>query len=199
MLRVVGDAPDTTWLRHVRLEHGATLSTMGEVRNLDPATNPVVLEDVELHDARIELGTAGSRIDGLSAEGGGENAIIGAAPLLRLTGPGIVAQHVFIQDAPRVGIELSGDDILLAGCQVTGSAGDGILVLDGAGIRIRDCNLLGNAGAGVSNVGADPVDATGNWWGDAAGPDGPEGDGVAGNVQFDPWLTTPVVLPGASS
>jgi hypothetical protein len=53
-------------------------------------------------------------------------------------------------------------------------------------------NITGN-GTGVATT-VQQVDATCNWWGDASGPggDGPgTGDGVSGNVVFEPWLTAP--------
>lgn len=43
----------------------------------------------------------------------------------------------------------------------------------------------------MNNVGTAVVDATDNWWGDPAGPDGPEGDGVDGPIDVEPWLTDP--------
>jgi hypothetical protein len=45
-----------------------------------------------------------------------------------------------------------------------------------------------------ANVTPDTVDARDNWWGDPAGPLGPGGDGVAGNVVYEPWRSEPVPL-----
>jgi hypothetical protein len=60
------------------------------------------------------------------------------------------------------------------------------------GVRINDCNIHGNAGVGLRNLAAAPVDARNNWWGDPLGPDGPDGDGIAGNIEFQPFRVQPV-------
>jgi len=47
-------------------------------------------------------------------------------------------------------------------------------------------------------VGAGPIPAENNWWGDSSGP-APTGSGdlVVGNVDYDPWLSScPLALPG---
>ncbi len=59
---------------------------------------------------------------------------------------------------------------------------------------IHACNFAANNGNGVESSLGNTVDATGNWWGDAAGPTAPAGDGVSANVNYTPFLTTPVGL-----
>ena len=74
-------------------------------------------------------------------------------------------------------------------CTITDSPYYGIRVLDGAPAEIHECNLERNAGLGVDNFGTATVDARRNWWGDPAGPHGPAGDGVSGNVDASEHLT----------
>lgn len=62
-----------------------------------------------------------------------------------------------------------------------------MLVADG--VRVNDCNIHGNAG--LRNLAAATMDTRNNWWGDPQGPHGPDGDGVAGNVEFVPFRTQP--------
>ncbi|WP_292487161.1 hypothetical protein [Methanohalobium sp.] len=60
-------------------------------------------------------------------------------------------------------------------------------------------NLSGNPTAIVNYDESDTINATGNWWNSAAGPErefktynkSMQGDKVNGNVEFTPWLTAP--------
>jgi|GEM_PF-1078754 len=61
------------------------------------------------------------------------------------------------------------------------------------GLAFHNCSFTGNSSWGVYNTGLPNVDARGNWWGDASGPqnattnpDG-KGDKVSDFVLFDPW------------
>jgi hypothetical protein len=188
-LRIAGEVTDTTYLRHVRFQEGALLTTGGG--HYSALQSPVVLEGVELDDGRLELGSPGSRIDGLRARRGGSDSFA----TVTLAGAGTIARNIQVQDATGVGIALAADAISLSLCQIAGSVSAGVRVLAGVGIRIRECNFQDNAGAGVNNTGDAAVDAVGNWWGDPAGPYGSAGDGVAGAVDYAPWLTAPVQLP----
>lgn len=58
------------------------------------------------------------------------------------------------------------------------------------------CNIVANEGDGIHNAGAGQVDAVLNWWGDAAGPLGPAGDGFFGSVRYDPFLLAPAAAGG---
>lgn len=102
------------------------------------------------------------------------------------------ASNLSIRRGDRSGIAISVDagEVTISDCEVVESGGPGILVGSG-NVRIEACNLVGNAGPGVENRGAGEVDARGNWWGDPDGPHGPEGDGVEGNVLYEPFLTAP--------
>jgi hypothetical protein len=95
---------------------------------------------------------------------------------------------------PTEAVRIAAPDVMVEWCQVAHSPSDGIRVEVPTRVRIRDCNLEHNAGVGIRNVAADPVDARDNWWSDAGGPHGGEGDGVAGAVDFEPFRTAMVPL-----
>ena len=68
-------------------------------------------------------------------------------------------------------------------------------------------NIEGNTNYGVYNEDTNVFDATRNWWGHASGPSGEygrvnkqgkvigKGDAVSDNVNWDPWLSQPIVPP----
>jgi hypothetical protein len=82
------------------------------------------------------------------------------------------AERVEVTGAPGHGVHVAGSNVTLTACQVTGSALDGVHVAAAAGtnVRVNGYNLFGNAGLDLRNAGTVAVDATGNWWGDTAGP-----------------------------
>jgi hypothetical protein len=188
-ISIQGDVADTTRIRHVHLERSAVLTTTRQ--GISATTSPIVLEEVRVRDGRVELTSAGSRIERLFALGG----VSDTTATVRLAGAGIVARNLEVRQAPGPGVALDANDILLDGCRVSEGLADGVRIPGGVGIRIRACNLLDNAGAGVANSGTDEVDARENWWGDPEGPFGPSGDGAIGPVEFTPWLAAPAAPP----
>ena len=91
-------------------------------------------------------------------------------------------------------LHIDSGSVSLTGCDIRDAPFDAILVSESVaeGTFITGCNLVNNAGFGVNNLSAFTVDAAGNWWGDPAGPDGPDGDGVSGDVVVEPVRTEPV-------
>lgn len=77
--------------------------------------------------------------------------------------------------------------------EVTGSGDDGLYV--GALTTLTQCNIHDNAGDGVEYWGSGTLLAENNWWGDANGPTGTNGDGVNGSIDYDPWLGSAVTIP----
>jgi len=102
-----------------------------------------------------------------------------------------------VRNAFAGGITAYGASIFMSRVEVTGSGGDAIVVpvaqIMGS-VHIDTSNLFGNAGVGLRNLGTTLVDAKSNWWGDPAGPNGPNGDGVAGNVDTSFSLIAPATF-----
>ena len=90
------------------------------------------------------------------------------------------------------GIAIEAAGATLTACEVSGTGGVAIEISDGVGpVSINGCNIVGNT-LGIRNyIGNASVDATGNWWGDAAGP--ALGTNI-GTVDQSGWLGGPVPL-----
>jgi hypothetical protein len=158
--------PDTSRISHTRLE-GVRLHARIPF-DLQPADvrSFLILEDVLSAGGDIHLAAPGVRLNRVALSG----VHLDAAAALTISAP----------------------DIAVTRCDVAGTDRVGIIADTARDVRIADCNFHGNSGAGVRNLAADVLDARHNWWGHAAGPEGPAGDGVAGNVLFQPFRTQPV-------
>lgn len=163
--------------------------------DLDTASPVIIWSQVELPDTSRLSHTrfTGTRLDvrrpavleNVTVEGGD---IAVTADGTRLAGIRVIGT-----DSPATAaLTLGALHVQVLLCEITGSVGDGVRVEVADGVRIRNCNIANNAGVGVRNTAVQSVDARDNWWGDAAGPTGQTGDGVAGNVDFLPFLTEPV-------
>lgn len=93
----------------------------------------------------------------------------------------------------------SGPTLLdLSACDVRSNAGGGIDVLGAAAVRLAASNLEGNGAFGLRNQDSSlAVDARGNWWGAATGPNTPGADATIGPVLYDPFLADPNPAAGA--
>lgn len=68
----------------------------------------------------------------------------------------------------------------------------GIRVRDGGDHAFHRNNIEDNAPVGQAALDVSThADARMNWWGCAGGPDDPSCNGVAGKVDYEPWLTAP--------
>jgi len=97
-------------------------------------------------------------------------------------------------DAVRV--QTLSSAVNISSCEISGSAGDGLVWTDGPRpLSVFSCNLTDNAGVGIRNQTiSGQLMARDNWWGDAAGPGGLNGDGVAGNVDAASPRDAPMLL-----
>ncbi len=91
---------------------------------------------------------------------------------------------------------------VLSRCEFSGSSRHGIVfgragesaALPGA--TVSGCSLVENGGLGIASelAAGQSISAQRNWWGDAAGPAGPAGDGASPGVDASLPLPAPPVL-----
>lgn len=91
------------------------------------------------------------------------------------------------------GVYVRSAAVVVASCEVRDGEKAGI-EMDVA-VTVRNCNLVNNLGPGIVNWGSTSADVRGNWWGSTGGPTAPGGDGMYGLLVYNPWRTTPYVLP----
>jgi hypothetical protein len=103
-------------------------------------------------------------------------------------------ESVLIRGSAQRGLIVTSPTAAVQGCEIRDSAAEGIDVWTDD-VQVYDCNLVNNAGDGMRAIAGYTGNVEGNWWGDAAGPTGPDGDGVSGALDYTPWRTTPYVLP----
>jgi hypothetical protein len=119
----------------------------------------------------------------------------GGSPAVLLTGYNSSIESTLIRASAGVGLAVATSTAHVLSCEVRDGAQDGIHLWD-AGIEVHNCNLVNNAGVGISMEDpSSPANGEDDWWGDAAGPTGPSGDGAGPSVDYTPWRTTPYVLP----
>ena len=182
-----GTPSSVSFITNTRLEHVGTYSTAVAT----DASHGVVIDSAvfrQVGQAAVLLSTGSSlsrsRVD---------TTLYANGPAVEL-GANARLESTLIRAASGDGVHVSASTVQVVSCEVRGSVGDGIRVWSGsAGTEIRNCNLVDNGGVGVWSFA--PADAEGNWWGDAAGPTGTNGDGVGTSVDYTPWLTSAYVLP----
>ncbi|HEU4884149.1 MAG TPA: right-handed parallel beta-helix repeat-containing protein [Longimicrobium sp.] len=102
-------------------------------------------------------------------------------------------ESTLIRASAGTGLLLWDTDVQVVSCEVRDAGWAGIQMFYET--TVHDCNLVNNAGPGIDNMFGTTADVTNVWWGDAAGPNGTNGDGAAGDLNYTPWRTTPFVLP----
>lgn len=170
-----------SYLTNVRIEHALTGVDGG------PGHLVVIDSAVVRHTAiAISLAGSGSRVSRSRIDS------TTASPAVLLWGTGSTMESVLIRSSYGTGLSIS-TDVKVLSCEIRDSGWDGIEIVSLA--QVHNCNLVNNGGYGISSTPGATVDVEANWWGDAAGPNGPNGDGVSGPVDYTPWRTTPYVLP----
>ena len=166
-------------ISNARLE-GVGISVSG-------AFHPVVVESTLVRNAGVSLGAPGSEFK--------LSTIAGGRLIITAQDGGPIVVEATVRGSSAEGIFINGTGVTLIRCELTGNATDGILSAgDATTISVHSSNLFGNGGAGVNNGDLGALDASGNWWGDPAGPSGPSGDGVTGNVTVAGALSAPAIL-----
>jgi hypothetical protein len=97
-----------------------------------------------------------------------------------------------------IGLEVSGAaHVTGTKDQLSENAFGALVTADFTGaLSLTKSDINGNTQAGIDNLSAVLVNATGDWWGDPSGP-APQGIGnaVQGKVNFSGWLATPPIPP----
>ncbi|HYR11097.1 MAG TPA: right-handed parallel beta-helix repeat-containing protein [Longimicrobium sp.] len=185
-----GVPPGNSYVTNARLEHvsGAYSAVFARDSHL-VYIDSTVFRQVSQAAALASPGSriARSRIDTTTVTG---KAAVELAANGRL-------ESTLIRGAADTGILLATSTTRVISCEVRESGGDGIVLSSSltSANAVNDCNLVDNGGSGIVWWHSSTLDATDNWWGDAAGPTGANGDGVFGTVDYTPWRTTPYVLP----
>lgn len=101
-------------------------------------------------------------------------------------------ESTLIRGSSHAGLGVGSTTAQVVSCEIRENTTSGIILYTPA--PVHNCNLVNNALAGVTSSSSTNLER--NWWGDPAGPFGPNGDGIEGAPQdYTPWRTTPYVLP----
>ena len=180
-MQLNGDPTASSYFTNVRIEyaryHGAWVNLFHTV---------IVDSTVISHTAGLWLNGENSRLSRSRVD----SAIY--SPAVYMAGYNGTVESTLIRASLITGL-MVGYNVQVLSCEVRDSGGDGIVVISGN--EVHNCNLVNNGGLGISTVFGDSIDVEDNWWGDAAGPNGPNGDGVEATLDYTPWRTTPYVLP----
>ncbi|HEX5869394.1 MAG TPA: right-handed parallel beta-helix repeat-containing protein, partial [Longimicrobium sp.] len=170
-----------TRVEHVRLDSTAVVARPGHKVVIDSAV-------FRRNGRAVSLLSAGSRLSRTRVD----TTLSASGPAVELGGDAIL-ESTRIRGSSQDGVAIRASTVQVLSCEVVGSVGDGI-VLD-ASAPVSSCNLVSNGGVGVRNNTSSVAVVSNNWWGDATGPFGPNGDGLWGTANYTPFLTAPFVLP----
>lgn len=182
-----GTPSSESWLTNVRVEHvrvdsTAVVAHAGHTVLIDSAVFRQNGRAVALWSADSRLSR--SRVD--TTRGPNAPAVV--------LGSNALLESTLIRASSGEGVSIRNAAVRVISCEVRNSVEEGIVM--GVAVPVHNCNLVGNGGAGIRNKDASATASTdNNWWGDAAGPAGPSGDGATGLQNFTPWFTSPYVLP----
>jgi hypothetical protein len=182
-----GTPSSESYLTNVRVEHVRVDSTAVIARS----GHPVVIDSAVFRQngRAVALWSASSRLSRSRVD----TTLAANAPAVIL-GSNALLESTLIRASSGEGVSIRNGAVQVISCEVRNSVEEGIVM--GVAAPVHNCNLVGNGGAGIRNKDTSATAATdNNWWGDAAGPTGPSGDGVLGLQVYTPWFTAPYVLP----
>jgi len=187
-LRFSGAPAQPSTISHAVLDHGSLGAIALSDNHVLQIDNSTITEMTGLGVRIVAPGSFvhTTNISNVSGQPGAFGARLGSAS----------APSAVLDFSARVtntaGIMIDGAGAALTACEVTGTTGVAIEIANGAGpVSVNGCNIVGNT-LGIRNyIGNASVDATGNWWGGAAGP--ALGTNI-GTVDQSGWLGGPVPL-----
>ena len=186
-LRFEGSAASTSYLTNTRIER--TALSYAAVSATD--NHRVILDStvVRLAGLGVFLLSPGSRLSRSRVD----STLNSMHPAVHLASNALI-ESTLIRASAGPGLVVVGPQVVVASCEVRDGDDDGIRLF--YPVTVSRCNMINNRGVGLRDVINGPTaTATGNWWGSTGGPMGAGGDGVAGQVNYTPWRTTPYVLP----
>jgi hypothetical protein len=182
------DSASTTpsYVTNARVEHVA----YGRTALVANAPHAVIVDSAVFRQngRAVTLLSAGSQLSRSRVD----TTLSSSGPAVELGADAVLASTL-IRGSSGDGVVIHTATVQVQSCEVRGSVGDGIVL--SAATPIPNCNLVSNGGVGVRNNTAGVAVVANNWWGDAAGPFGPNGDGLWGTANYTPFLTAPYVLP----
>lgn len=186
-ITLYGTPATPSYISGARVEHVA----LNRIAVTDFGQHPVRMDSVVLRQngSAANLAASGSRLNRSRVD----TTLAWYYPAVRLSGEAIL-ESTLIRGSSGDGVTIHAATVEVRSCEVRESVGNGIMLW--ALTPVHDCNLVDNGIYGV--WGGDTfamADATDNWWGDAAGPFGPGGDGASVFTTYTPWRITPYVLP----
>ncbi len=196
-LRLVGSPPAASVLDYVTIEFADAgfLAGNADVVSID---HSVIRQSGFI---ALSLSAPGSQF--LRSTVDGTERVVGVIPnpavgfAMPSNAAGSIRFEGRIRGAAGVALDLGTGTVQLANCEITGSAGNAIELKTNTvvGHTVSGCNIFGNGGFGVANTSTvNTLNAQNNWWGDPAGPSGPDGDGVSGMVDASSPRGSPVAL-----
>jgi hypothetical protein len=175
----------SSYLTNVRVEHMVLQWRPG----IDVySTHPLVIDSAVFRQNAYPLALS----SGSSIRRSRVDTTLAVLPAVQLAS-GAIMESTVIRGSGGVGLRVHTADVQVVSCEIRGSADAGIELLEAA--DVHDCNLVDNGGPGILNLDTATANVENNWWGDAAGPTGTNGDGASGPLDYTPWRTTPFVLP----
>jgi hypothetical protein len=130
-------------------------------------------------------------VGGVCRPSGGDHGIVVGAPVNNLVVRGFEIDGSTTTTGDGIHIAYDVTNLQILELHIHDMGSDGIEYASGvtvSGVHEVQGNLFqDNADTGINNVGGPEYDVTYNSWGDVSGPNGTDGDGVSGNLDFTPW------------